>query len=100
MNLDNCVIFVEWRVPENTRAADVDHYVVDFPSGNVTSLNSYVTFVPHIHKCSKDIMIRVRAVSRCGDVGKYSDGITPKLLEQDAGKMSDYVEAGIFYTVI
>ena len=64
----------------------MDHYIVDFPSGNVTSLNSYVTFVPHIHKCSKDIMIRVRAVSRCGDVGNYSDGIMPKLLEQDAGK--------------
>jgi hypothetical protein len=87
----DCIIFVEWRVPENTRERDVEQYIVEFPSGNITSLNSYVTFVPHIHKCSKNIVIRVRAVSRCGKVGNYSDDIIPKLLEEDAGKISDYV---------
>ena len=69
-------------VPENIKERDVDHYIVEFPSGSINSLNSYVTFVPHIHKCTNDIVIRLRAVSRCGAVGNYSEDIQPTLLEQ------------------
>ena len=79
---EDCVIFVEWTVPENIKERDVDYYIVEFPSGSINSLNSYVTFAPHIHNCTSNIVIRLRAVSRCGAVGNYSEDIKPTLLEQ------------------
>lgn len=73
---------MEWILPENTNKEDVKSYMVEFPSGNITSLNSYVTFAPHIHKCTSDIILRLRTVNRCDDVGDYSEDIQPELLDQ------------------
>ena len=62
-------------VPEIIKESDVDYYIVEFPSGSINSLNSYVTFAPHIHNCTDNIVIRLRAVSHCGAIRNYSEDI-------------------------
>ena len=80
-NREGCVIFVEWSPPANTFEEDVDYYIIDFPSGTISSIQSFVTFSLHVHKCTQEIIIKVRAVNRCGDVGNYSQNIKPTRLD-------------------
>ena len=82
-NREGCVIFVEWSLPANTIEEDVDYYIIDFPSGNISTIHSFVTFSLHVHKCTQEIVIKVRAVNRCGDVGNYSQDIKPSRLDHN-----------------
>ena len=85
-NVSGCIISVEWSPPVGTSEADVDHYIVEFPSGSTrlstVTFDSFVTFFLHIHECNEDIAITLRAVNRCGEVGAYSQDIKPTLLNQ------------------
>ena len=66
-----------------TSEADIDHYIVDFPSGeSMVTFDSFVSFFLHIHECTEDIAIKLRAVNRCGRVSAYSHDVTPTRLNQ------------------
>ena len=87
-NVSGCIISVEWSPPVGTSEADIDHYIVNFPSGSTrlstVTFDSFVTFLLHIHECSdhEDITIKLRAVNRCGAIGIFSQDIEPTLLNQ------------------
>ena len=80
---EGCVILVEWGLPENTIEEDVSRYIIEFPSGNISTIYSIITFSLHVHICTQEIIIKVRAVNRCGDYGSYSQDIKPTRLNDD-----------------
>jgi hypothetical protein len=65
-NTSGCIISMEWRPPLGYSEADVDHYIVDIPSGKSrVTLESSVAFFLHIHECNENMSVKLRAVNRC-----------------------------------
>ena len=80
-----CIISVDWNPPLGYSEADVDHYIVDIPSGESrVTFDSFVAFFLRIHECNESMSVKIRAVSRCGhyDSSNYSQDIKPTLLNQ------------------
>ena len=75
---------MDWRPPLGYGEVDIDHYIIDIiPSGESrVTFESFVAFFLHIHECNENISVRLRAVSRCGNKGTYSQDIKPTLLNQ------------------
>ena len=79
---DPCVLLLEWDPPSNIPKSDVDHYIVNIPSGNITT-NENSTLVTYlIPQCTSNLRINVQAVNHCGQKGPYA-AITPRLLSMD-----------------
>ena len=79
-----CVILAEWNPPLNTEKEDVAFYMIQYPSGNMNSTASEVSFLVRIPTCTQDIEIRVSAVNRCGREGRYSQLFEPSLIDTDS----------------
>ena len=81
-NESGCIILMVWSPPVNSIQADVDYYIVEFLSGNIETArrHSRETYLVYVHNCTQNMLIRLRAVNRCGSISAYSQEIKPVMI--------------------
>ena len=77
---DDCVIIVSWNPPSNENTTLVKNYMVQSPSGNLTTINTTASI---IYKCKfeSNAQIGIRAIDSCHRSGTSSDNVITDLLE-------------------
>ena len=79
-----CFIAVSWNHPNGIEEPDVNRYEITSSSTNITiNDTSRVNFLIEVPRCGVEISIRLRAVSRCLEVGNYTMDVTATLLNLD-----------------
>lgn len=80
---NSCILLIQFSPPRNLFVEDIDRYVVDYQSGNITIRDTSSTFI--VGNCTKNLLVRVRAVNRCDKLGTSSLEMMPVFLPQDEG---------------
>lgn len=77
-----CILLFALQLPFNTPARDVDHYVVNIPSANITTHKNLSLFTLLVPRCSSSMHITIESVDHCGHMGPKTI-IIPYLLPKD-----------------
>ena len=77
---DDCIIIVNWNPPSNENTTLVKYYMVQSPSGNVTTINTKGSVIYHCD-LESNAQIRIHAIDSCHRSGTSSDNIIADLLE-------------------
>ena len=80
---NSCILLIQFSPPRNLVVEDIDRYVVDYQSGNITIRDTSSTFI--VRNCTENLRVRVSAVNRCDKLGNSSGDIVPVFLPQDEG---------------
>ena len=81
MTSGDCVILLRWMPPSITESgSSIEHYIIDSPSGIVTTRDTSLVITLLIHHCSNDTYIGIHATDYCGRNGPSTNDTLGRLL--------------------